>query len=74
MSPNVSQGLKRKDLNDKNHVLDLSIRARIYVKSRLHDRGRKIYNHTLFFRPDGILPANGFAEKTGKPIPTESAI
>jgi hypothetical protein len=54
-------------------VLDLSIRARIYVRSGLHDRGRKIYSYMLFFRPDGALPADRSAEKTDKPIPIRSA-
>jgi hypothetical protein len=55
-------------------MLDLSIRAKVYVGNKLYDRGRKIYNYTPFFRPDRILPANGFVGKTGKPIPTKSAI
>jgi hypothetical protein len=55
-------------------VLDLSIRVRIYVRSRLYDRDWKIYNYTLFFRPDRALPADGSAGKTGKPIPARSAI
>jgi hypothetical protein len=49
-------------------VLDLSIGIRIYVRSRLHDRDKKIRNYTLFFRPDGILLTNGFIKKTIKPI------
>jgi len=55
-------------------VLDLSIGTRVYVRNRLHDRDRKIYNYTLFFRSDGALPADGFVKKTGKPIPTKAAI
>jgi hypothetical protein len=54
-------------------VLNLSIRARIYVRNRLYDRDRKIYSNTPFFRPDGILPANGSAGKTGKPILIKAA-
>jgi hypothetical protein len=74
MSSNNSQGLKRRNLNYKNHVLDLFTRAKVYVKNRLYDRGRKICNYTSFFKSDGILPANESAGKTGESIPTESII
>jgi hypothetical protein len=73
MSPNNSQGLRRKNPNYENHVLDLLTRARMYVRSRLYDKNRKICNHTPFFRPDRVLPANGSTEKTGEPILTKLA-
>jgi hypothetical protein len=50
-------------------MLDLSTGIRIYVRSRLHDKGRKIRNYTSFFRLDGILPTNGLTRKTTKSIP-----
>jgi hypothetical protein len=72
MSPSDSPGSRRRDLNNGSHVLDLSIRARVYVGRRLHDRGRKICSYTPFFRPDGALPADGSAGKTSESIPTGS--
>jgi hypothetical protein len=71
MSLNDFQGLKRGDPNYKGHVLDLFIRIKIYVESRLHDKGRKIRSYTLFFRPDGILLTDGLIKETTEPIPTK---
>jgi hypothetical protein len=68
MSPNDSQGPKRRNLNHKNYVLNLPTGTRIYVKNRLYDRNRKIRNYTLFFRLDKILPANGLTKKKTEPI------
>jgi hypothetical protein len=51
-------------------MLDLSTGIRVYLISRLHDRGRKVRNYTPFFRPNGTLPANGLTRKKIKPIPT----
>jgi hypothetical protein len=68
MPPNDSQGLKRENPNNESHVLDLFTGIRIHVGSRLHDRGRKIRNYTLFFRPDGILPTNGFIREKAELI------
>jgi hypothetical protein len=73
MSPDDSQGLKRGNPNYGSHVLNLSIRVRVYVGSRLHDRGRKVCSNTLFFRSDGVLPVDGFVGKTGKPILIKAA-
>jgi hypothetical protein len=72
MSPNNSSGLRRRDLNNKNHVLNLSTGTRMYIKRRLHNRDRKIYSYTPFFRLDGVLPADGFAGKTSESILTKS--
>ena len=60
--------------NDRNHVLDLSTWTRMYVKNRLYDRNRKVRSYTLFFRPDGILPTNGFIREKIKPIPIKKTI
>jgi len=57
------------DLNDGNYVLDLLTGTRLYVRSRLYDRGRKVRSYMPFFRPDGILPANGFTREKVEPIP-----
>jgi hypothetical protein len=46
----------------------------MYVKSRLHDKDRKIRNYILFFRPNGILPVNKFTEKKTKPVPAGKII
>jgi hypothetical protein len=40
----------------------------MYVGSRLRDRSRKIRNYTLFFRPDGILPADELTREEIEPI------
>jgi hypothetical protein len=69
MPPNDSQSSGQRDLNNKNHMLDLSTGTRIYVRSRLHDKGKKIRNYTPFFRPDGTLPTDGLIKKTTEPIP-----
>jgi hypothetical protein len=71
ISPNDSQGLKRGNLNYGNHVLNLPAGIKMYVGSRLHDRDRKIRSCTLFFRPDGILPADGFIREKTEPIPAK---
>jgi hypothetical protein len=69
MPPNDSQGLKRENPNNGNHMLDLSTGTKIYVRSRLHDGDRKIRSNTPFFRPDGVLPINGLIKKKIKPVP-----
>jgi hypothetical protein len=67
--PSDSSSYKElRDLNDKNYMLDLSAGTRLYLRNRLHDRGRKIRSCTPFFRPDGILPVNGLIRKKVKPI------
>jgi hypothetical protein len=68
MPPNDSQGLGRKDLNNRSHMLNLFTGIKMYMGSRLHDRDRKIRNYTSFFRLDGILPTDGLTRKTVKPI------
>jgi hypothetical protein len=55
-------------------VLDLSTGIRIYVGNGLHDRDRKIYNYTPFFRLDGALSVDGFAGKTIESISIKSTI
>jgi hypothetical protein len=52
-------------------VLNLPTGIKIYVRSRLHDKDRKVRSYTPFFRPDGILPADGLTKKETEPIPTE---
>jgi hypothetical protein len=52
-------------------MLDLFTETRVYLASRLHDEGRKVRSYTLFFRLNGILPANGLTREKVKPIPTE---
>jgi len=74
MPPNDSQGLKRGNLNHKNHVLNLPTGTRVYVKSRLYDRDRKIRSYTLFFRPDGTLPTDGPTKEKTKSIPARKII
>jgi hypothetical protein len=69
MPPNDFPGLKRRDLNNKSHILDLSTGIKMHVRSRLHDKNRKIRNYTLFFRLDGTLPTDRFIKKKAKPIP-----
>jgi hypothetical protein len=69
MPPNNFPGLKRKDLNNESHVLDLFIEVRMYVKNRLYDRNRKIRSCTSFFKLDKTLLINGFIKETIKPIP-----
>jgi hypothetical protein len=71
MSPNDSKNIRRKYLNDRNHVLDLSTGIRMHIKSRLYDKDRKIRNYALFFRLDGTLPTNGLTRKTTEPIPAK---
>jgi hypothetical protein len=71
MSPSDSQSLKRRDLNDKSHVLNLPTGAKIYVRSRLYNKNRKIRSYTLFFRLDGILSTNRLIKKTIEPVSTE---
>jgi hypothetical protein len=74
MSPNNSQSLRRKNLNYRNYVLDLPTGTKMHVKSRLHDKDRKVRNYTLFFRSDGILPADGFIREKTEPIPVRKII
>jgi hypothetical protein len=71
MSPNSFLNKKLRNLNNGNHVLDLPTGIRLYLNNRLYDRDREIRSDTLFFRLDGILPANGLIKKKVKPIPTE---
>jgi hypothetical protein len=58
-----------RDLNDRNYVLDLPIRIKVCVRSRLHNGSKKVRSDTLFFRSNEILPANGFTKEKVKPIP-----
>jgi hypothetical protein len=74
MSLNDFQDLKRRNPNYENHVLDLFTGTRMYVRSRLHDRDKKIRSYTLFFKSDGILPANGFIREKTEPIPVKKII
>jgi hypothetical protein len=69
MSPNNSSNKKSRNLDDKNHVLDLPTGTRLYVKGQLYNKNKEIRSYTLFFRSDGILPANGLTKKKIKPIP-----
>ena len=68
MSFNSSLNEELRNLNSGSHVLDLPTGTRLYVKSRLHDGGRKVRSNTLFFRLNGILPTNGLIRKKIKPI------
>jgi hypothetical protein len=74
MSLNNSQDLKRRNLNYKNYVLNLFIGTRMYVKSRLYDKNRKIRNYMSFFRLNGILPADGLIKEKTELIPAEKII
>jgi hypothetical protein len=71
MSFNSSVNKKSRDLNSGSHVLNLPTGTKLYVRSRLYNRGRKVRNYALFFRPNGILPTNGLIKEKIKPIPTE---
>jgi hypothetical protein len=46
----------------------------MYVRSRLHDKNKKVRNYILFFRPDGTLLVNGFIKKKIKPISVKKII
>jgi hypothetical protein len=59
---------KPRDLNDRNHILNLSAGIRLYLRSRLYNRGRKVRSYTSFFKPDGILPTDGLIKEKIKPI------
>jgi hypothetical protein len=74
ISFNSSSYKKSRDLNDRNYVLNLPIRIKICVRSRLHNGNKKIRSGTLFFRLNGILPANGLIKEKVKPIPTKEII
>jgi hypothetical protein len=65
------QGLRRENLNYRNHVLNLPTGTRIYVRSRLYDRDRKIRSCTSFFRPDGILLTDEFTREKTELIPVK---
>jgi hypothetical protein len=69
MSPNSSLNKKLRNLNDRNYVLDLPTGIRLYLNSRLYYRDRKIRSGTSFFKPDGILPTDGFIREKVEPIP-----
>jgi hypothetical protein len=56
-------------LNDGNHILDLPTGIRLYVRGRLHDKGRKIRSGTSFFRPNRALPADGLTKTKTEQIP-----
>jgi hypothetical protein len=58
-----------RNLNDGNYILDLFAGTRLYTRSRLRNRDRKVRSCTLFFRLDGILPVNGLIREKIKPIP-----
>jgi hypothetical protein len=68
ISLNSSSNKKSRNPNNESHVLDLPTGTKLYVGSRLHDKNRKIRSDTLFFRPNGILPANGLTKKKVKSI------
>jgi hypothetical protein len=53
-------------------MLDLSTGTRIYLGSRLYDKNGKVRNGTLFFKLNGVLPADGSAGKKIKSILIES--
>jgi hypothetical protein len=72
MSSDDFKNIKREYPNYGNHMLDLSTRTKMYLRGQLHDKSRTIRNYTSFFKPNGALPADGFAEKTVKSILTES--
>jgi hypothetical protein len=65
---------KSRILNDRNHILDLLTGTKLRVRDRLYDRDRKVRSGMLFFRLNGILPANGFIRKKTEPIPAEKII
>ena len=71
MSPDNSLNKESRNLNNENHVLDLPTGIRLYLSSRLYDKDREIRSDTLFFKLNGILPANGLTKKKVKPILTE---
>jgi hypothetical protein len=49
-------------------MLDLSTGTRIYVRSRLYNKNKKIRSYTPFFRLDETLLTNGLTKKTAEPI------
>jgi hypothetical protein len=53
-------------------MLDLSTGTRIYLGSRLYDKNGKVRTGTLFFKLNGVLPADGSAGKKIKSILIES--
>jgi hypothetical protein len=71
MSPNNSQGLRRRNLNYGNYVLDLPTRTRMCVRSQLYDRGREVRSYTPFFRPGGTLLTDGFTREKTESIPVK---
>jgi hypothetical protein len=74
MSFNNSSYKKTRDLNNKNHILDLPPGIRLHSRNRLHDKNRKICSRTLFFRLNEILCTNGFTKEKIKPIPIRQTI
>jgi hypothetical protein len=66
---NDFENLKRSDLNDKDYVLNLFTRIKMCLRGRLHNRGKKVRNHTSFFRVNGILPSDELTKKEIKLIP-----
>jgi hypothetical protein len=68
MSSNSFSYKRSRILNDGNYMLDLLTGIRLYVRDKLHDRGRKVRSYTLFFRLNGILRTNGLTKKKVKSI------
>jgi hypothetical protein len=60
--------------NNRNHILDLLTGTKLYVRDRLHDRGKKVRSDTPFFRPNGVLPANRLIRKKTEPISVKKII
>jgi hypothetical protein len=42
------------------------------LRTRLYNKNRKVRSHTLFFRIDGVLPADGLTKKKIKLIPLKT--
>jgi hypothetical protein len=74
MPPGSFSYKKSRDLNDKNHMLDLSTRTKLYLRDRLHDRNKKVRSDTPFFKSNGALPADGLTKKKTEPIPAGEII
>jgi hypothetical protein len=66
---NSSSYKKSRDLNDRNYILDLFAETKLYLRSRLYNRNRKVRSCTLFFRLNGTLLINGFIREKVKSIP-----
>jgi hypothetical protein len=69
MSFNNSLNTESRNPNDRNHILDLPIRIRLYVRSRLYNRNKEVRNCTSFFRLNRTLSINGLTREKIKSIP-----